>query len=646
MLKLFRAKKTLVKIFMGVIVGTIGLAMLIYLVPGAGGDVSLRDPEGILARVGEQAITRDDAQRRYNALTRDLGTQNPIFRKMMMQRTIDELILSRAVVYEAERLGLRIAPEEVADRLRQISFLYPGGEFIGQEQYRQLIQQQFSMSIPTFEAEVQRQALESKLYVWVTGGLTVSPAEVEQEFRRRNQRVQIDYVLFPAVEFARVLSPAEAELRAYFERYRERYQIPERRSVRYVPVDFATLRQRLTVAPREVESYYQSNRQNYHLPERVRARHLLFRADSPEVRVAARQRAEEALAELRAGKDFAALAKARSEDANSREQGGDLGWLQRGQTASAVEQVLFSVPPGSPPQIVETSYGFHVVRVGERQAERTRSLAEVRSEIEGILKEQKVQQTAAEQAQTLVKAARGGKPLDEAAREFEWPVLESPLLTLTEQIPQFGESRDFQEEAFRLPADQAGQPAAAVSEPVALTPGYAVLQLKEVIPAHPAGFEEVRMPVQADYLKERGAEQARAAAGRLAEQATRSGNFKQAARAAGRTIQTSEKVTRTGTIPELGPVRDIAAAAFTLPVQGISSAMAVGNNWVVFQVVEREEPDTKRLETEQDFLENDLLTQKRILTWALFRENVKKRLLEEGKLKLNQAAINRFVERG
>ena len=552
MLKLFRTKKRWVRVLMALIVAPIAMAMLIYLVPGAGGDGNSREPEGVLARIDNQAVTSEAAQRRFQSISEEMGGQASPFRKLMMERIVEELILNRAVAYEAERLGFGITPEETAARLRQISLFYPGGEFIGEERYRQTIQQQFNMSVPEFEAELRRQALETKVFLWITGGLSVSPAEVEEEFRRRNQRVQIQYVRFRPEEFSRSLTPDEKAVAAYFEQNRERYQVPERRRVRYLAIDYPTLSQRLGLTRQELESYYQRNRENYFLPERARVRHLFFLAATPEERAPARQKAEAALGELRRGRDFAALAKARSEDENSRERGGEIGWIQRGQTAPELERVLFGAAPGSPPQLVETSYGFHIAQVLERQPERIQTLEEVRPAIERLLRQQKLQQTAEQQAKAVVEAMRGGKNLEAAAGELDWSVLDSPLFALNERLPEFGESTDFQEAAFRLPAESAGQPSAPPSEPVSLPPGFAVLQLQEVVPAHAATLEEVRAQAQQDARGERGRELAREAAQRLAEAAAQRRSLRSAAQALGTSTQTSEKFTRAGSLPGIG----------------------------------------------------------------------------------------------
>jgi len=283
----------------------------------------------------------------------------------------------------------------------------------------------------------------------------------------------------------------------------------------------------------------------------------------------------------------------------------------------------------------------------EHQAERVKPLAEVRGEIEAALREDKARQGAFEEARKLVNAVRAGKTLDAAAREAGWAVLETGRFERDAPFGPFGESKDFQEVAFSLPAESAGQPNAPVSEPVAVPPGYAVLQLKESSAARRARLDEVRGQVLRAWQEERGVELAREAARGLAEAAEKSGDLRAAARKQGWAVQVSDLFGRDGFVNDLGAARDVAPVAFSLPVGGVSPALPAGNNWVVFRVMARQEADSTRLaDEERKALADALLEQKRNLAWTLFHESLKKKLEAEGRLKLNQAAIDNLKDRG
>lgn len=648
MLKLFRRKNLGVKILLFVIVFMVGGAMLVYLVPGAGGDPSLLDREGVLAQIGGRPVTITEVQRNFQRMASQMDTQSEQFRSLIMEQVVESSITRHAVAYEAERLGLQVTPEELGARLRQISTFYPGGEFVGVESYRQIVQRTFQMSVPEFEENLRQDILQAKLAQWVTAGLTVAPAEVEREYRQRNETVQVEFVLFQPRDYARRLQLGEEELRAYFEEHREQYLIPERRSVRLVAVDFDRLSARVRVTREELQDYYQRHRDSYYRPERVNVRHILFLKSQAHGEVASlRERAQAVLQQVRQGRDFAALAEAHSDDTATREGGGRIGWVRRGQTVSALEKVLFSLAPQAPPQLVETEYGFHIVDVLEHQPERVRPLEEVRDDIEPVVKEEKVRRLAREQAREIAAQVRAGQSLEEAAQAHGWQVRELPPFERNEAVGPFSPDSGLQEAAFRLPADRAGEPNAPVSDPVSLRPGFAVVQLREVRPTHPAEFQEVRAQVLETYREERGRQQAREAAQRLAEQAAGQNSLRQPAQQLGLAVEQTQLFTRQGFIPELGAARDIAPVAFNLSVGQVSPALPTGGDWVIFRVIGRQEADLDQLTPgEREALRESVLEQKRLLVWSVFQEDLKKRLRAEDKLQLNQQAIDRLVGRG
>lgn len=646
MLKLFRQRKTAIRVLLGIIVLFLGAGMLVYLVPTAGSDASLRDPRGHLAEVAGRAVTVAEADREYRRRAEQFGSQSEIFRQLIYERVVDDLIRQRAMEYEAERLGLKTTPEDVAARLRQLSVLYPDGRFIGAQAYQQLVAQEFQMSVPEFEDLIGRQAQVVKLIHWVTEGVTVSPGEIAQAYRERTERAKIEYVLFRPEDYVASVQLADQELRAEYEKNRERYQRPERRAVRYVGIDYQVLFQRVTVSPGELEGEYQRRRETYSVPERVRFRHILFLrtppgAEKPREAAALRKLADDALAQLKRGKDFAALAKQLSEDPATRERGGETGWVQRGQALPELDQAIFStLKPGGPPAVVETQIGVHVVQLLEYQPARVRTVEEVRGEIEPVVRQQKTTQMAVEEANRLVQAVRGGKTLEQAAKEQGWAVRESGLFARNEQLPGAGPGEDFQDAAFRLAADSAGKPDAPVSDPVSVPAGYAILQLKQVEPMHVASFEEVRGQVEQSLRQARAGALAREAGERMAAEVAKTGTL----RAAGAAVKTSEEFGRFGAVKDLGSVSAIAPMIFSLPVGAVSPAKPLGRNWIVFRVVARQDSDPARMTPEQtNQLRQALLDEKRGLVWNVFQESTKKRLQDEGVLKINQAAVDRLL---
>ncbi len=637
MLKVFRQRKAfLIRGLFIAIVGSISVVFVIQMVPGLGVGGGFADNPDVLARVDEREVTRTDVENEYQRRAQALGDSD-LFRTLIRERAIEDLIQERVIEYEATQLGIRVPPEEVAARLKESPTFYPSGKFVGPEAYRTIIQNQFRMSVPQFEQMVARRTQASRLFTWVTGGLTVSPAEVAMAYRRRSEMAQIEYVLVSADELAGRLRPSEDELRAYFETQKDRYPIPERRAVRTVLVDEETLRARVPVSQPELDAYYRAHRDDYQVPDRVRARQILFLKQAPGLAqprdpAELKQTAEKVLAEARRGRDFAALAREHSDDQNSRERGGELGWVRRGQASPEVDKVLFEAPPGSF-QLVETGYGFHLVNLQERQTAHVQPLEEVRSDIEGLLKAQKVRERSQAEAKRISEAARGGKALAAAAQELNWTVEEPAPFGRGELTAPFGGHPEFQDWVFRQPPENTGR---AVSDPIGVPGGYVVVQLKEVLPAHPAAFEEVRDRVEQAWRRERGAALAKETAAKMAAEAKASGDLKRTAQRAGLELKVSPPLTRDRALPELGPASNL-GPVFTLPLNSVGEPLAVGDNRVVFKVTARTEVDASRLSrSQQDQLKEQLLQEKRGLTWLLYMEALEKRLKADGVLTINE----------
>jgi peptidyl-prolyl cis-trans isomerase C len=157
----------------------------------------------------------------------------------------------------------------------------------------------------------------------------------------------------------------------------------------------AEVEPKAAVTSQQVDEFYASNPSEFHQTERVRASHILVRAPEEAdaaTRESARVKAGEILKEVRAGKDFAELAKQHSDDPGSAPDGGDLGYFERGQMVGPFDETAFSLAPAATSDLVETPFGFHIIRVLDKQAARTIPLSEVRPQVEEFLRERNREQ--------------------------------------------------------------------------------------------------------------------------------------------------------------------------------------------------------------------------------------------------------------
>ena len=646
MLKTLQQRNRMVKIVLGVLLLLICLAMVITLVPGPVGSFS-NSPD-VVANVAGQEITLMEVRRQLDQRTRD-QTIPSILKGFYAQQILDQMIFERALELEATRLGLEVTQEEQIARIKQLfPMVFTGDTWIGKDRYALAVEQLAGMSVPEFEEAVRKSLLFEKFQELITAGVTVSPTEVEQEFRRRNEKVKIEYALAKPADLASTINPADAELEAFFNKNASRYQVPEKRSAQFALLDLGQLRQKTAISDEDLRAYYNAHLSDYKVQDRAHVEQILFKTlGKTDAEVAEiRKQAEDVLKKAKLGANFEDLARKYSEDAATKDKGGDLGWIVRGQTVPAFEQAAFSLPKGSVSDVVQTPYGLLIIKVLDRETAHTKPLEEVRAPILSTLLDDKVRALANKMDDEVAATVRQStsQSLDQFAKALESTDLlarqclvmgVTPPATMTEPIGDLGNSPELHDALFRLRPGE-------LSLPLRLDRGYAVLAVKQIEPAHPGKFAEVRDKVLADYRQETAAELAHSRADELVRRVRAGEDFAKAAKALGLEVKTSDSFARTGSVAALGPAK-LVEAAFTAPINQVSDAVPIDANWVVYRVVAREEPNQDDLAKQRQGIEAQVLQQKRSATFDAFRAALEDRMKREGKLVVNQDAMKRLT---
>jgi peptidyl-prolyl cis-trans isomerase D len=625
-----------VRILLGLFVGMIGVGMLLYLVPGQ--FTTAAPSMDVVAEVDGEPVTILEIQQQLARIQRT-GAIPPALHALYARQALDQLVFDKELAFEARRLGIRVTDAERAERLRLlVPGAFTGETFVGMEAYAQQVLNTWGMDVPEFERLVSQGMIAEKFQQLVTDGITVSPTEVEQEFRRRNEKVQLSYVVIRPDDLVARITAGDAELAAYFEKNKAGYTVPERRSVRYALLDTLLLRLRTNVSDDEIRTFYNQNLDRYQLEDRAHVAHILFKTvgltDSSLEEV--RKRAEDVLRRAKAGGDFAALARDNSED-TTREQGGDLGWIVRGQTVPEFEAVAFRLPKGSISDLVTTQYGIHIIKVVDQEQARTQNLEEVRASILSTLQQQKSEQEAEEIAQQIAEDIRraGRPPLEDLATKYNLTLGDPPPVEPGQTLVDVGASPEIADTIFRLrPGD--------VSAPIRTDRGFVVLSVKEALPGHPGTLSEVRDRVLADYRRDQSNELAKSRAEELARRAKAGTDLASAARALGFEAKSSELVARATSIPDIGSASQVGPAFGLAPGQA-GDALFLGANWVVFRVLERQAANPEDLPNQRQEITQQLLQSRREMAYEAFRTSLETRLRSEGKLQYNEENMRRLM---
>ena len=263
------------RILFGVAGVVLGGSMLLYLVPQgpATGEVST----DTVAKVGDESVTVNDIRQQLNQIERNNQVPRQL-ESFYAQQILQNLVFQRELEYEAKRLGITVSDQERADRIRlYLPMAFNGGSFIGMDQYAALVQQRFQLTVPAFEELIRQGLLEEKFRKLVTDGISVGPAELEQEYRYKNEKIKLDYALIKPEDLEAKITPADAEIKAEYEKNKSKYQVPERHAVRYALLDTNQLRQTVQIPEDVLKKQYQDNIHQYEVPNQVHVQHILFK---------------------------------------------------------------------------------------------------------------------------------------------------------------------------------------------------------------------------------------------------------------------------------------------------------------------------------------------------------------------------------
>ena len=600
----------------------------------AGGEISAEE-----VRTTARQMAQQDAQR-YGEMA---GKLMPFLIQQETQRAVEQLISRQALLSEAQRMGLRVTPEEVKDELqhgRYAATFFPGGSFIGQVEYEDMMQRA-NLTPAKFEEAVGNDILLTKLQALISGSASVSESEIHTQFIKQNSKVKFDYALLKQDDLRKGLHPTDEELKAFYEGHKTTYanSIPEKRKVKYAVVDTAKAEAGVQVTPDDLRAYYDQHRDQYRTPDQVKVSHILIKTPLPgpdgkvdeKGAAEAQRRAEDLLKQLKAGAKLEDLAKKYSEDPGSAKQGGSLGWIGKGQTVPEFEKAAFSLPKGQISDLVKSSYGFHIIRVDDKQDAHVKTLDEVKAEIEPILKHQKAQQIAQKQADALLKFARD-KGLDAAAATQGIPVINSDYFGRKDMLPGLGPATQFMDAVF----------AASEKSPPDMAPasqGIVVYQLQGIKPASTPTFEEIRSKVEDEFKNERSTALLAQKIQELSDRAKAEHDLKRAAKELGATVKTSDFVLPDGQVPDVGSMSGQAAVAFNMKPGEISGPINNGPTAVVLVVIENQQPTEADFAEKRDQIRDQLLMGKQQERFGLFVSSLVDEMTKSGKIKRNEEEI-------
>jgi len=620
--------------------GIVCLAFVIFYIPdflqGKGADAASSDT---IATVQGHEITAAEFLKTYQAQLQAYRSAygNNMSEQLLKQLGVEQQILQgmvdeRAALAEADRLNISASDEEVRQRILSYPAFQENGAFIGEQRYRQLLRmQQPPMQPSDFEESIRNQLTVEKLRASLTDWMSIPDAAVDAEYRRRNDKVKLAVVTFTADSFRKEATASDAEVASYFAAHTADFKIPEKRKIRYLLIDVDALRGKIVVPEADVARAYNDNIEQYSTPEQVRASHILFKTEGKDD-AAVKAKAEEVLKQAKSGADFAELAKKYSEDESSAKNGGDLDYFGKGRMVPEFDQVAFSLQPGQISDLVKSQFGYHIIKVVDKKAATTKTLAEVRQQITDQLAYERAQAQAADLAQKLQKEISKPSDLDTVGKTQGLTVQESGFFARDEPILGLGPSPEASGKAFDMNIGE-------VAGPVRTSRGFAFETLVAKQDPYVPKLDEVKDRVKDEVIKTKARELSQRKAAEIAAKLRTAPDFEKAAKAAGVDVKTTDLITRDAPIPDLGTAAAVEDAAFKLPVGGVSEPIATDNGTAVIKVLEKQEVTPEQLAAARDKFRDDMLADRRNRFFSAYMAKAKQKM----KIDVNREALQRVV---
>jgi peptidyl-prolyl cis-trans isomerase D len=642
MIRILQQDNRATKVIFAVIIGAAIVTMVITLVPGIFNDdtgggttgtvyATIKTP-GLLGRFAGDSITVHTLEVQRAAERQLQQNQLPEqYLSLLMDRAGQGQVERAVLEHEADKLGLGVTDGDLRSYLQTgpyAQYFFPDGHFIGNDRYIDFIENQARMSVDDFEKAVKSDIEIQRLQALVTGGVSVSDSAVKADYLQSGTKVKFDYAVISAADIKATINPTDADLQDFFKKNAARYAnaIPETRKISFISFDASNLPAAPSmVSDAEVQSYYDAHQADYKTPEQVKTRHILIavaKGADAKTDAAAKAKAEDVLKQLKAGANFAELAKKYSEDPGSKDTGGKLPMIATSGLDPAYGQAAMLLSPGQTSPLVRSQFGYHIIQTEAKDPASVKPLAEVKPQIMAQLQTQKsasASQTFA--AQLATEAKKNG--LDKTAAAHSLHVVTTDFVQKTGIIPSLSDSAGLLSAAFD--AAKGGDPQVTTTGD-----GYAIFQVVDVKAAHSPDFADYKSHILDDYRTDKTPELLNAQLIKLSDRARALNDLHKAAAEMKLDVKSSDLVGRDAQVAGVGSLTGAASVVFTLPNGGISGPINEGVNGSVLQLTDKQEPTAADIAAHFDATREQLLNTKRQEAFSVFAGTLMERYEKAG----------------
>lgn len=436
--------------------------------------------------------------------------------KALRQQVLDQLINETLLNQQVEKQHYSVGDQQLGDAIRKMSAFQVGGKF-SEQQYVAALSSS-GMTPAEFERR-DRQGIEvGQVQDAIQDSAIATPAALAAAVAVREQQREIAYLEVHTVSLLGAQPVSDEDVAAYYKAHSKDFMTPEKVTLAYVDLDEANLAKDVKPTDADLQALYQQQLDSYKQGETREARHILIavNGNDPKADAAAKAKAEDILKQLKAGGDFAKLAKQYSDDPGSKNQGGDLGKVSRGVMVKPFEDALFGMAkPGDIAGPIRTQYGYHIIQLEGIDAPTVKTFAEVKAQLMADYQKKKADDEYYKLGDQLANLAyEHPESLDEVSKQLNLPVQTVDGVTRDAGIG-IAANPDVRKAAFSDQVLAQGNN----SQPIQLGPNHAVVvRVKGHVPSEPLPLEAVRTQIYNILKQQHAAQQASALAISLTEQ--------------------------------------------------------------------------------------------------------------------------------
>lgn len=584
---------------------------------------------------------------------REVYSQYSQGRPYPAKMVLNGLVSSRIARVEAERLGLTASDAEVAAAIRE-QFKTPDGKPFDQKRYEQVAVDQAG-SIAAFEQEARDSISANKLRAFLSSGVTVSEAEILNDFQRKNTKFDLNYVVVNSSDLAKSVTPSDQELRDYFEKNRASYFITSpQKKIRYVFVNTAKIGEKMAISDADLKAEYDK------LPEDkkksgVLGQEIVLRVPKPEFDSQVQEKANQLIQRLKKDGEvvseaaFADLAKGQSENAATAVAGGKLkGPIKENPNNSADPyQQLIKMTPGQISEPILYQGRYFILRRGD---DVPKSFEDAKKELEVSLRNRRAYSVAAELAGKITETLKQNKDVNQTAQQYAAEanlsvtemVRETGYVKPGDQVPNIGASPQFEQGIAGLenPSD--------VGEKISVTNGFAIPMLVEKKEPREADFDEKRSEIVEAVKLEKARGQVEEIAKQVAAAAANAAGLGAAASAKGLTAQDQKGFilgSPIGQGPSATTNPELEDAIYAMSVGEVTKTpVKIGDNWYIAGITKREEANMDDFAKQRDDLTEQALTRKRGEVFSDYMAATRQKMETAGDIKIYDTVVAKLEE--